>query len=87
MDTSPTCQLSCAALAHNITSLVRVPANETQWISRCLDGGATGVIVPHVSSVAEARAAVRAARFPPLGMRSAVAPHARMCHFITDTSV
>ncbi|GAA5868644.1 hypothetical protein JCM3774_003610 [Rhodotorula dairenensis] len=75
---STTNQLSCAALAHHITSLVRVPANETQWISRCLDGGATGVIVPHVSSVAEAKAAVRAARFPPLGMRSAVAPHAQL---------
>ncbi|GAA5899587.1 hypothetical protein JCM6882_001157 [Rhodosporidiobolus microsporus] len=75
-------QLSCAALAHNITCLVRVPANEPQWISRCLDGGATGVIVPHVSSVDEAKAAIRAARFPPLGMRSAVAglPHYNYAH-------
>ncbi|GAA5843242.1 hypothetical protein JCM11251_002258 [Rhodosporidiobolus azoricus] len=70
-------QLSCASLAHQITCLVRVPANEPQWISRCLDGGATGVIVPHVSSVEEAKVAIRAARFPPLGTRSAVAglPH------------
>ncbi|GAA6003640.1 HpcH/HpaI aldolase family protein [Rhodotorula paludigena] len=79
---STTNQLSCAALAHNITCLVRVPANEPQWISRCLDGGATGVIVPHVSSVEEAKAAVRAARFPPLGTRSAVAglPHYNYAH-------
>lgn len=31
------------------------------------------MIVPHISSVAEAEAVVRAARFPPLGVRSAVA--------------
>ncbi|GAA5852319.1 hypothetical protein JCM8547_006737 [Rhodosporidiobolus lusitaniae] len=79
---STTNQLSCAALAHNVACLVRVPANEPQWISRCLDGGATGVIVPHVSSVGEAKAAIRAARFPPLGMRSAVAglPHYNYAH-------
>ncbi|MFK5283026.1 aldolase/citrate lyase family protein, partial [Lacticaseibacillus paracasei] len=75
-------QLSLAALAHNITCLVRVPANEPSWISRCLDGGATGVIVPHVSSVEEAKAAIRAARFPPLGTRSAVAGLPRSFHFL-----
>ena len=37
-----------------------------------LDGGAQGVIVPHVDDAAQARAAVRAARFPPLGHRSVI---------------
>ncbi|GAA6019833.1 hypothetical protein JCM10207_003714 [Rhodosporidiobolus poonsookiae] len=75
-------QLSCTALAHDITCLIRVPANEPQWISRCLDGGATGVIVPHIGSVEEAKAVVKAARFPPLGTRSAVAglPHYNYAH-------
>jgi 4-hydroxy-2-oxoheptanedioate aldolase len=35
-----------------------------------LDAGAAGVIVPLVSSPAEAEAAVRAARYPPRGVRS-----------------
>ena len=38
--------------------------------SRVLDGGALGVIAPHVRSAAEARAVVQAAKFPPLGERS-----------------
>lgn len=38
-----------------------------------MDGGAQGVIVPHVNSAEEARNVVRYARFPPLGERSATA--------------
>jgi 2-keto-3-deoxy-L-rhamnonate aldolase RhmA len=36
-----------------------------------LDGGAMGVITPHVRSAAEARAMVELVKFPPLGQRSA----------------
>ncbi|MBC7701058.1 aldolase/citrate lyase family protein, partial [Aquabacterium sp.] len=53
-----------------IAPLVRVPANTPEWISRVLDGGAMGIIAPHVSSVDEARRVVAAARFAPLGGRS-----------------
>jgi 2-keto-3-deoxy-L-rhamnonate aldolase RhmA len=49
---------------------VRVPSHAPDWISRVLDGGAQGVIVPHVNSADEAAAVVRAARFPPVGRRS-----------------
>ena len=35
-----------------------------------LDGGAQGVIVPHVNNRGEAEAVVRNCRFPPLGQRS-----------------
>jgi 2-keto-3-deoxy-L-rhamnonate aldolase RhmA len=38
--------------------------------ARCLDGGALGVFVSHVDTAADARAAVAALRFPPLGRRS-----------------
>jgi 4-hydroxy-2-oxoheptanedioate aldolase len=37
---------------------------------RALDGGATGVIVPHVESAEEAARAVSACRYPPNGIRS-----------------
>ena len=51
-------------------SMVRVPSHEPGWIARALDAGATGVIVPQVNDAEEARALVRAAKFPPLGERS-----------------
>lgn len=57
-----------------VTPLVRVPSHAADWISRVLDGGAQGVIVPHVNSAEEAAAVVRAARFPPLGRRSVGGP-------------
>jgi len=49
---------------------VRVPANTPDYIARVLEGGALGVIAPHVHSAAEAKAVVRAAKFAPLGERS-----------------
>lgn len=51
-------------------AFVRVAGHEFGEIGRALDMGAAGVIVPVVNSVEEARAAVKAAKFPPLGGRS-----------------
>jgi 2-keto-3-deoxy-L-rhamnonate aldolase RhmA len=66
-----TTSILCAGtIGLGITPLVRVPAHGQEWISRVLDGGAQGVIVPHVSSAAEAKAVISHARFPPLGRRS-----------------
>jgi len=55
--------------AASVPALVRVPGAEGPWIGQALDMGAAGVLVPRVSSAAEARMAVAAARFPPEGMR------------------
>jgi 2-keto-3-deoxy-L-rhamnonate aldolase RhmA len=57
--------------------MVRVPSNTSEYISRVLDGGALGVIAPHIGSAEEARAVVKAAKFSPLGERGAagVLPH------------
>src|SRR5262245_45602032 len=63
-------QICMAALHAGIAPFVRVPANTPDYISRVLDGGALGVIAPHIGSVEEARAVVRAAKYPPLGERS-----------------
>lgn len=57
--------------------IVRVPNNEAVLIAKALDTGAAGVIVPHVNSVEEARAAVQAARYPPAGERSIGAARAQ----------
>jgi len=65
-------QICMAALAAGVTPLVRVPG--VAAVSRVLDGGALGVIAPHIRSAAEARDYVTAAKFPPLGERSAAGP-------------
>jgi len=51
-------------------AIVRVPANDEVWLKRVLDLGPAGVIVPHVDSASEARAAVSACQYPPRGTRS-----------------
>src|SRR6266571_6239813 len=67
--------LSCLDLG--VMPAVRVPANTPDYISRVLDAGALGVIAPHIRSAEHAKAVVRAAKFPPLGERSAAGglPH------------
>jgi 4-hydroxy-2-oxoheptanedioate aldolase len=50
------------------TVLIRVPEIGA-ILSRSLDTGAAGVVVPRVETAAEAAAAVAAVRFPPLGAR------------------
>ena len=65
-----TSTICAAALGIGITPLVRVPSHDGQWMSRVLDGGAQGVIVPDVESRAQAEAVVRHCRFPPVGRRS-----------------
>jgi 4-hydroxy-2-oxoheptanedioate aldolase len=51
-------------------AFVRVPWNQPDHIMKALDAGAQGVIVPMVSSAEDARAAVAAAKYPPMGVRS-----------------
>lgn len=65
-----TSAICTAAIGAGITPLVRVPGHAGSDISRVLDGGAQGVIVPHVNDAAQAQAVVRHARFAPLGHRS-----------------
>ena len=49
--------------------IVRVGAPHADLIARVLDWGADGIMVPHVNSVTEAEAVVRAAHYPPRGRR------------------
>ena len=65
------CQICIAAMQCGITPLVRVPANTPEFICRLLDGGAMGVICPHVRTAEEAREIVRYAKFTPQGERGA----------------
>lgn len=58
-----------AVAAYPITPVVRVPGHDAVIIKQVLDLGAQNLIVPMVSSVAQARAAVAAVRYPPGGRR------------------
>ena len=51
--------------------IVRVKGNEPGTINRVLDMGAMGIVVPMIQNAEEAKAAVEAAYYPPIGRRSA----------------
>jgi 4-hydroxy-2-oxoheptanedioate aldolase len=55
----------------------RVPWNDAVIVKRALDVGARSLLVPFIQNAAEARGAVEATRYPPLGIRGvSVAPRA-----------
>jgi 2-keto-3-deoxy-L-rhamnonate aldolase RhmA len=56
---------SCIAAlrAAGVPVLVRVPGDSPHDIRNALDSGATGILVPHVTSAAQARAIVKAAHY------------------------
>lgn len=69
-DLDTTGQLCIASLYAGITPIVRAPSKDPFFVSRILDGGALGVIVPHIRSVQDAKDVVKAAKFQPIGSRS-----------------
>jgi 4-hydroxy-2-oxoheptanedioate aldolase len=50
--------------------LARVPRGTHENIKRVLDAGAWGIVVPMVNTVEEAKLAIAAAKYPPVGNRS-----------------
>lgn len=65
-------EISCAAQDAGITPIVRVPGFEHYHAAKALDGGAQGIVVPHVDTPDVALAMVQNCRYPPLGKRSVV---------------
>ncbi len=57
------CELS------GITPLARVRSNDPKLILQFLDSGVMGIMMPGVSTVAEAEALVQAVTYPPMGTR------------------
>lgn len=64
-----------AAQLSEIIPIVRVPSGDYEMIGKALDVGAAGVQVPRVSCADDARAAIKHAKFAPLGMRG-------VCRFV-----
>ena len=58
-----------AADVHRVPAMVRVPGHAPEAMQAALDSGAQGVLIPRVSTAAQAKAAVKACRYPPLGER------------------
>jgi 4-hydroxy-2-oxoheptanedioate aldolase len=50
--------------------LARVPKGNHDYIKRTLDAGAWGIVVPMVDTVEQAKIAIAAAKYPPVGNRS-----------------
>lgn len=63
LDASALDMMILAARAANVAGIVRVPSADPAMIQTVLDCGATGVMVPHVSSAKTARLIARACRY------------------------
>lgn len=68
-----------AAKAGNIKSIIRVAENNHNLIGAALDANALGVQIPNVSTLKEAKKAIEAARFYPMGNRG-------VCRFVAAAS-
>lgn len=64
--------------------MVRVPRVDTELMTRLLDMGPQGVMIPMVSSAEDAEAAVAACRYPPRGHRGWAASSGRASRFGLD---
>jgi len=62
-------EMIMAAECEGVEALVRVSRLDESDILRALDIGATGVIVPHIESVADRKKVVAYAKFTPIGKR------------------
>ena len=62
-------QLLRGMYGRGVAPIARVTRNDLLEIRRALDVGSAGVLVPFVSNADEARRAVAAAKYPPLGVR------------------
>ena len=61
--------LARACESTDATPLCRVPPGRPDFISRVMDAGVMGVIVPHVKTPEEVRSIVSCVKYPPLGHR------------------
>ena len=62
-------------------AVVRIPTGDDWLVKQVLDAGAQTVLVPMVDTAEQAKALVRAMRYPPHGIRGAGAAGARVSQF------
>jgi len=69
LDTSQVEHMLMAIKGTEAVPLVRLPSGDPVFIQRAVDIGAMGIVIPLVRSANEAKAIVRATRYPPEGTR------------------
>lgn len=77
--------MTLVSLIQSMKGEVAVPFVRAHWndlvqIKRILDAGAYGLVIPYINTEAEAEAAIRAAKYPPEGIRG-IASSSRAAHF------
>lgn len=70
IDWSQAAAIFAAVADAGCVPLARVPQGSHDYIKRVLDAGAWGIVVPMVNTVEQARTAIAAAKYPPVGNRS-----------------
>jgi 4-hydroxy-2-oxoheptanedioate aldolase len=70
IDWSQAAAIFAAVADAGCVPLARVPEGSHHYIKRVLDAGAYGIVVPMVDTVEQARIAIAAAYYPPVGNRS-----------------
>ncbi len=70
IDWSQAAMIFAAIADAGCVPLARVPKGNHDYIKRVLDGGAWGIVVPMVDTVEQAKIAIAAAKYPPIGNRS-----------------
>jgi 4-hydroxy-2-oxoheptanedioate aldolase len=71
IDWSQAARIFAAVADAGCVPLARVPEGTHHYIKRVLDAGAWGIVVPMVDTVEQGREAIAAAKYPPVGNRSA----------------
>lgn len=61
--------LNMATMEKGVVPIVRVPSNNMDSIKQYVDTGAMGIIVPYIKTADDAKKAVNALKYPPLGER------------------
>lgn len=62
--------LCITSLGYGISPIVRVPGCDAAFITNVLDGGAQGIVIPHINTIDDVVKCVKASKFAPLGERS-----------------
>src|SRR6476659_10663565 len=70
IDWSQAAMLFAAVSEAGCVPLARGPEGSHHYIKRVLDAGAWGIVVPMVDTVEQAKTAIAAAYYPPVGNRS-----------------
>jgi 4-hydroxy-2-oxoheptanedioate aldolase len=86
MDVDVATQIAMAGLGAGITPIVRVPGHEHYHATRLLDGGAQGVVVPHVDTAEQAKKVVSYCKYPPIGHRSIAGAQPQLAFKATPVS-